>query len=561
MDTSSQRFAVAALMDDRSGLVCDISGGAAHTKKSSIPRALPTSIRDSKGQVPEPRSSSEQGLAEVMENLDATAMQHANDRAIAQAIADATLPEIHGARSTRQSWTVNDPLLCPIDVPDSSEDGSVFQYPMPIATGARSIYRNLCSVQDPPRSIAICPNRRCVAFGCASGIELHWIDALTGQDLSRWFPLTAPSDFLYFLSPRPGLDSTKKLRIISSAAHPAERERPRSWFFAPRDRDVSRYQTMTWDEEFQGVGLGGSAWWGGGFCDHYQSVPLSDGCNILYTDPDDTILCLSSNSTPRDRPAKVARKFTFVGPTDLDESAIIPRVYASGRELSWGVRIAVVYGDALWFFVIPPDVYFADQSSTGVDTDETNEGEDRTPVQIEGIEIAKMPGLVDVAVDASGGDITLWAFAADGMGYTWQLNSGARSAQELVVARDGTIMPTEDSDGDAFMHNTTTPAVHFDGNTAVPPGTKHSWRDHLVDQDGDVTMPDIVAETGDFDPEFVEAGDVFAIHVPPLHERWSDADADWVPDYLQERGSGIDDEGVGVDVLQMSRVEVEVLSG
>lgn len=36
-----------------------------------------------------------------------------------------------------------------------------------------SVYRNLCSDDDPPRSVAICPQRRCVAFGCHGGIELH----------------------------------------------------------------------------------------------------------------------------------------------------------------------------------------------------------------------------------------------------------------------------------------------------------------------------------------------------------------------------------------------------
>lgn len=87
---------------------------------------------------------------------------------------------------------------------------------------SKSTYRNLCSEDDTPRSVAICPQRRCVAFGCQGGIELHWMDALTGQDLNRWFPLTAPSDYLYFLPPRRGIDSTKKLRLISSSVDPQE---------------------------------------------------------------------------------------------------------------------------------------------------------------------------------------------------------------------------------------------------------------------------------------------------------------------------------------------------
>ena len=34
-------------------------------------------------------------------------------------------------------------------------------------------YKNLCSREDGPRSVAICPQRKCVAFGCHGGIELH----------------------------------------------------------------------------------------------------------------------------------------------------------------------------------------------------------------------------------------------------------------------------------------------------------------------------------------------------------------------------------------------------
>lgn len=54
-----------------------------------------------------------------------------------------------------------------------------------IELGARKVYKNLCSIHDPPKSVAICPQRQCVAFGCKTGVELHWIDALRGSTLSR----------------------------------------------------------------------------------------------------------------------------------------------------------------------------------------------------------------------------------------------------------------------------------------------------------------------------------------------------------------------------------------
>ena len=105
---------------------------------------------------------------------------------------------------------------------------------IPVETGPCSISRHLCSDDDPPRSVSICPQRRCVAFGCSAGIELHWVDAFMRQDLNRWSPLTAPSDFLYFLPPRPGVDSAKKLRLISSAAHPSNRPSICGRFFSSR---------------------------------------------------------------------------------------------------------------------------------------------------------------------------------------------------------------------------------------------------------------------------------------------------------------------------------------
>lgn len=37
------------------------------------------------------------------------------------------------------------------------------------------VYRNVCTDEDPPYSVAISPIRRCVAFGCQSGVELYWV--------------------------------------------------------------------------------------------------------------------------------------------------------------------------------------------------------------------------------------------------------------------------------------------------------------------------------------------------------------------------------------------------
>jgi hypothetical protein len=97
--------------------------------------------------------------------------------------------------SINQTWNLT--LRCPASGTRSKESFISCGTSFPMESGTSTFYRHLCSEDDLPRSVSICPQRRCVAFGCSAGIELHWIDALTGQNLSRWFPLTAPSDYLY----------------------------------------------------------------------------------------------------------------------------------------------------------------------------------------------------------------------------------------------------------------------------------------------------------------------------------------------------------------------------
>lgn len=240
MDTSSNRFAVAGLLEGRLGLVCDLHQGSSTSKLPVGPRVLPDTLRDAKSPTYSSQSPSGYLLTEAtsprlygttnLEDLDRRAM-YPRDQAMASAMAEATIPDVHGSRQVGTSWTLDDLYLTPVSPASQTLPTFTNASYIPIENGPRSIYHNLCSAEDPPRSVAICPQRKCVAFGCAAGIELHWIDALTGQDLNRWFPLTAPSDFLYFLPPRPGVDSAKKLRLISSACHPKEKGNLRSKFF------------------------------------------------------------------------------------------------------------------------------------------------------------------------------------------------------------------------------------------------------------------------------------------------------------------------------------------
>lgn len=583
MDTSSQRFAVAALLEGRIGLVCDLHEKTPSSSwRRSFPQALSTATRDGRSSSYNPVSSGEPGVTEATSTHGyATFRASPDDRALARAIAEASLSEFRGARDIRTSWRMDDPHVSPEPEPSESSNAGY----IPLENGIRSIYRNLCSAEDPPRSVAICPQRRCVAFGCSSGIELHWIDALTGQDLNRWFPLTAPSDFLYFLPPRPGVDSAKKLRLISSASHPKENEALGGRFFP----GASTSATMTWDEGLSDPSAWANARRNAGWCDHYRAVPISDGWNVLFTDLVEGNICLGSDAPPGVGATKLIRRFVFRGPSEQGEP-VIPRVYVAGGELRWGVRVVAGYGEAIWLFVVPPDVFFGHQDETA----ERQYGADSYPIEellgIDGVHIGSVHGLVDIAVDTSGGNLTIWAFAVNGMAYVWQIAGRQQFVAKRVVLRDGTVTASEDADGDTFMSNTSEPAVHFDGAapfrpiytsaTRLSPSSQPTiydflpaphdrvvdHRNRVTDQDGDIHMPDADAEEDEGyssgDDELAQAGGAFAIHAPPLWGRWSEEDdADWVPDYLAQRGADIEDEGLGVDVLELTRLDVEVLSG
>lgn len=587
MDTSTQRFAVAALLEGRVGLVCDLyEKTLSSSRRWSTPQVLSTVTRSCRASTYNTVSPGEAVVTEATSPHEyATFRAGPSSRALARASAEASLPEVHGARDIHTSWRMDDPLVSPESGPSRLSVPSDTGY-IPLETGIRSIYHNLCSAEDPPRSVAICPLRRCVAFGSSAGIELHWIDALTGQDLNRWFPLTAPSDFLYFLPPKPGVDSAKKLRLISSACHPKEQEGLGGRFFPGSSTSGARHLGMTWDEGLSDPSIWDNTWRGSGWCDHYRAVPISDGWNVLFTDPVEGNLCLGTD-TPRGVGAtKLDRKFIFQRPSELEET-VVPRVYTAGGELRWGVRVVVGYGEAIWLFVVPPDTFFGHKEQIinqqdGRDT--TTVGE---PLRVEGVKIGNMPGLVDLAVDASGGNLTIWSFAVDGMANVWQIAGRQQYVEKRLVLQDGTVAALEDADGDTYMSNTSQAAVHFDGATPLrrtytiatslhpssQPSIHHEHlglNDRFIDHDGDINMPDANADedegyasggNNDHDSELAQAGGAFAIHAPPLRGRWSEEDADWVPDYLAQRGGEIEDEGLGIDVLELTRLEVEVLCG
>lgn len=395
MDTSSQRYAIAVLMDGRMGLVCDITvgvvGAANRRQRNSFRAQAHFQQPDGDFNVllttEDKPNHDPQGTWETWNNAVSTHVSFTTKQRKQTSVGAAGGDT--GVANPGQSSS-NSKLDSATETPRSP--GS-----MPHETSQPTLYRSLCSSDDPPRSVAICPQRRCVAFGCSSGIELHWIDALTGQDLNRWFPLTSPSDYLYFLPPRRGIDSSKKLRLISSAARPSgslvggiaegfssgrRKTNDRFWSRLHENPDQRGLNTDArsgsasrfWHDDSGSFGRTGISFGGRGSYrqdsnDHYRAVPLSDGYHILFTDPGTGFLCLGSDA-PIGGPTKLLRKIWFKGP---DEGEGGPIVYTAGSDLTWGVRIVAAYPSpgnpemqSIWLFSVPPDVFADSQAVHGL---------------------------------------------------------------------------------------------------------------------------------------------------------------------------------------------------
>ncbi|KAL9126518.1 MAG: hypothetical protein Q9217_004442 [Psora testacea] len=518
MDTSSERYAIAVLLEGRTGLVWDIQRDlyALGYYNGSLRNALP-------------RSWSNRICASVI-TLD---------------------PDL-------LSWSMDDAPSSSISLHCSSTPHSS----MPVSSGPCSIYRNLSSSKHPPSSDAICPHRRCVAFGNPAGVELRWMDALSGQELQRWFPLFAASDFLYFLPEQRKVDSTRILRLASSTRHPAHVDQV-LWNNTPNQ--------------------GGSDSPGRAGVQHYQAVPLSDGYNVLFIDTATGQLCLGGDARSGQGTAQWARQYIFEGP-----EGVVPYRYTASAELRWGVRLVAAYRERLWLFTVPPDVFSSHGSKEKADTEQRgNVVPGTAPIRIKGMQIAKVPGLIDLAVDATEGDLTIWAFTSGGKAFTWQLaGSKRKDVVRRVVLDDGTVaVVTEGLDGDVQMHDSEgvgTSKPEYGGERCYPQtsvslsSTARHNRRLTLDEDGDTLMYDVTYPAS---PQLIEdqdegyasgsdsvrhtpsdhPGGLFAIHAPPIHGRWSENDAEWVPEYIVERGKGIEDEGVGVDLLEMTSVDFEVI--
>ncbi|TIC89667.1 hypothetical protein CH35J_012674 [Colletotrichum higginsianum] len=469
MDTSWGRYSIAAVLDGRNGIVCDITG--LMSKYMLDTTASEDPARDAK----------------------TTGLKH------------------HGQSCVCRSRSSS--------------------LPPPVEMGPRSVYRNICTAENPPRSVAICPQRVCVAFGSSSAVELHWVDGQTNRDLVRRFPLSTRSDFVYFLPPRPAVDSVKKLRLISSAAAmdsnstsmqiilgalggsfggyppeiPAVISRLETSAAGP-EADTSNVYTITEQQLSASISpppFRRTTWRGWGkrapkprsiAADNYRAVPLSDGSHILFTDPRTGYLCLGADS-PIGSMTRLQRKVQFWPPSAACSNA--PTLCAVGADLTHGVRVAAVFPTAQWvdqlgfhsekqllvFYTLPPDMFrdisrfsnLADMidrpvadwalwwpmsvlravavayNSDATTSDLFNRGPSY-PIDVHGQVVAVCSGIVDLALDP-GPDMLIWAFSGKGSARCWALNTGDQNAVlRSTVLRDGSLREV-DEDGDVVMED------------------------------------------------------------------------------------------------------------
>ncbi|KAJ5676068.1 hypothetical protein N7462_008965 [Penicillium macrosclerotiorum] len=313
-------------------------------------------------------------------------------------------------------------------------------------------YYNVCSEDHPPRTIALCPGRRCVAFGCARGIEVHWVDETTGQDQRRNFPMSQPSEILHFLPSTP--ESPMELRLISSLTGPGSAT-------PPNTSNLSLVRAT--------------------HCHHYRAVPINDGFHIIFVEPRTGLLCIGSDA-PIGGPTSLTRAFVCVPPFGKDgrefsdniNNARVPTVFTVGSDLSWGLRVVAAYNDRIVLYSVPLDVFNVirkerERQGDGVmgdsdlardwfvDTERFRKRRESLvqnqngdwefllsvsyrptammwPFKIYGKEIGRVDNLVELALQSSSGGARIWAFSAAGEARVFDVDtvsSAARTAADI----------------------------------------------------------------------------------------------------------------------------------
>ncbi|KAJ5892240.1 uncharacterized protein N7473_008468 [Penicillium subrubescens] len=380
-------------------------------------------------------------------------------------------------------------MVCDVEIPDraSRAAGSARTNP-----SSPHFYYNVCSEDHPPRTIALCPGHRCVAFGCAGGIEIHWVDETTRKDQRRHFPMSQPSEILHFLPSNQ--ENPTELRLISSLAGPGVHEcacRQSPYPDHPKKcpfhllSDVQSFSRRT-PPNAASLSLVRAT-----HCHHYRAVPINDGFHIIFVEPRTGLLCIGSDA-PIGGPTSLTRAFVCVppfgkDPTESIKEARVPTVFTVGSDLSWGLRVVAAYQDRIVLYSIPLDVFNVirkerERQGEGVMGDSDlardwfvdserfrkrresvvqNQNGDwefllsvsyrptamMWPFKIYGKEIGRVDNVVELALQSSNGGARIWAFSASGEAHVFDidtLTSTTKTTTEtpckiVTVGSDGSL--------------------------------------------------------------------------------------------------------------------------
>ncbi|KAJ5727588.1 hypothetical protein N7493_005408 [Penicillium malachiteum] len=392
MDTSTPRFLVAALLGNRTGMICDIN--LSRASEDDITTSCDDSVDDASNS-----------------------------------------PSSKPARNNIYS------------MPTSKSSSPHYYY-------------NVCSEDHPPRTIALYPGRQCVAFGCAGGIEIHWVDEATQKDQRRHFPMSQPSEILHFLPN--SLESPSEMRLISSLAGPGVHEsacrqspfpdHPKKCHF--NFRGDSKFLNQKARPNNSSLSLVRAT-----HCHHYRAVPINDGYHIAFIEPRTGLLCIGSDA-PIGGPTSLTRAFVCIPPfgkdptTDATKEARVPTAFAVGSDLRWGLRVVAAYQGRIVLYSVPLDIFNVickererqvdsilgnsdpaydwymdpERSHKQRESLVQNQNEDwefllsvsyspaamMWPFKIYGKEIGRVENVVELALQSSNGGARIWAFSASG---------------------------------------------------------------------------------------------------------------------------------------------------
>lgn len=338
--------------------------------------------------------------------------------------------------------------------------------------GSSKYIHDLCHLDDPPKSVSICPGRSCFAFGCNSGVELHWTDEITGVDSMRFISMPQPSEILHFLNNRPGVEEEDlSLRIVSSlAARGVFGCECTQSMYGEGTAGCSIHRSLFVANSISHTAFRQTArlsYMKSTYCHHYYAKPVSDGLHLIFIEPKSGLLCVGSDA-PIGGPTSLTRALICVPPfgTDLSDcwkDEVIPSVFASGSDLRWGLRIAAAYNGRIVLYSVPLDVFNVIRKERERQGDNVMGDSDLArdfflngdanmkrrgslaqnqngdwdfllsvsyrptfmmwPLKIYGKEIGHMENLVELSVQTTNGGLRVFAFGGNGEGRIFDIDT------------------------------------------------------------------------------------------------------------------------------------------